>query len=104
MNKELESLKQRAEEAIEKAEDLKQIEDIFREFVGRNGEIRKHLLELKNLAQDERKQAGAFLVQLREELTEKIESAQERIQLLDTDEAERVSVCACKVSKRVRAS
>ena len=91
MNKELESLKQRAEHAVEQVQSLQELEDVFREFVGRNGEIRKHLLELKNLAQGERKQAGAFLVQLREDLSEKIEEAQERIRLSDTDEVGRVS-------------
>ena len=96
MNKELESLKQRAEHAVEQAQSLQELEDIFREFVGRNGEIRKHLLHLKNLAQDERKQAGAFLVQLRDELSEKIEVAQERVKLLDTDEVERVNALLAK--------
>lgn len=96
MKKELESLKQRAEEAIEQVQSLQELEDVFREFVGRNGEIRKHLLELKNLAQDERKEAGAFLVQLREELSEKIEAAQQRIKLLDTDEAERINALFAK--------
>ena len=96
MNKELESLKQRAEHAVEQVQSLQELEGVFREFVGRNGEIRKHLLELKNLAQDERKEAGAFLVQLREEISEKIEEAQERIKLSDTDETERVNALFAK--------
>ena len=100
MNKELESLKQRAEHAVEQVQSLQELEDVFREFVGRNGEIRKHLLELKNLAQDERKEAGAFLVQLREEISEKIEEAQERIKLSDTDEAERVNALLAKPTTR----
>ena len=90
MNKELESLKSRAEDAIDRAQDLKQLEGVFREFIGRNGEIRKHLLDLKNLAEHERRDAGSFLVQLREELSEKIETAKQNIKLSDTDEVERV--------------
>lgn len=55
---ELKNLEKKASKEIDSAEDLKQLDDIYRVYLGKKGEITRILRSLKDLPQKERKNTG----------------------------------------------
>jgi len=55
---ELKNLQKKAEKEIDLAEDLKQLDDIYKTYLGKKGEITRILRSLKDLPQRQRKKTG----------------------------------------------
>ncbi|MDD4989971.1 MAG: phenylalanine--tRNA ligase subunit alpha [Candidatus Pacebacteria bacterium] len=66
----LEELKNKAKEELEKVIDLKEAEDFFRKYLGKKGEIAKVFDSLKDLAQEEKKAIGQEANNLKKEIEE----------------------------------
>lgn len=77
----LSNLKQNAFKEIERARDLKSLEGIYRQYLGRKGELTQILRSLKDLSEKERKEKGQLANQLKQELTEAIKSKSEKFQV-----------------------
>ncbi len=98
------ALKTQAQNEIKEAKDLKELDRIFRKYLGKKGEITQILGSLKELSKEKRVQVGKeanllknFLRKRIEEksreLKEKIEKEMERKELIDvTIPAERVEI------------
>jgi phenylalanyl-tRNA synthetase alpha chain len=69
---ELKKLKTEAEKAINRAKDLKELDDIFRKYVGRKGKLALVFRSLKDLPKDKRADMGREANELKEFLEEKI--------------------------------
>ncbi len=64
----IEELKNKAKEELEKIVDLKEAEDFFRKYLGKKGEIAKVFDSLKDLAQEEKKAIGQEANNLKKEI------------------------------------
>lgn len=64
----LNELKNKAKEELEKIVDLKEAEDFFRKYLGKKGEIAKVFDSLKDLAQEEKKAIGQEANNLKKEI------------------------------------
>ena len=70
----LNQLKQKAIKEIEQAKDLKNLEEIYRNYFGRKGKLTNVLRSLKDLSAKERKEKGKLANQLKQELEEAIKA------------------------------
>lgn len=68
----LKTLKIEAQKEIEKARNLKELNDIFKKYLGKKGEITQILRSLKNLSEKERKKIGQEANQIKETLEERV--------------------------------
>jgi len=68
MRNRLQEIRQQAEKAIEKAGDLKSLDEVRVQYLGRKGEITGVLRGLKDLLENERAQVGQMANQLKEDL------------------------------------
>ena len=96
---EINSLKKEVLEAINRAEDLKDLGRIYREYLGRKGKISQAFNNIKKLPLKERKKIGRGLNELKEEIKTKIEKEKktflrrERIKQIDvTLPGEKISI------------
>ncbi|MDX1608339.1 MAG: phenylalanine--tRNA ligase subunit alpha [Candidatus Spechtbacterales bacterium] len=64
----IKEIKKQVENALKKASNLEQIDEIWRGFLGRKGKVTMRLRELKDLPEAERKKQGKILNQLKEDL------------------------------------
>lgn len=69
----LQEIRQQAEQAIDKARDLKNLDELKVQFLGRKGEITSVLRSLKDLAESERAQVGQMANQLKTDLEQLLE-------------------------------
>ncbi|MDD5738356.1 MAG: phenylalanine--tRNA ligase subunit alpha [Candidatus Pacebacteria bacterium] len=75
----LEEIKNRAKEEIEKIVDLKQADDFFKKYLGKKGEIAKVFDSLKDLAIEEKKSIGQQANTLKKEIEEFFNTKNEEI-------------------------
>lgn len=68
----LDRVKQNFLNDIEKSKDLKTLENIYKKYLGRKGELTKILRSLKDLSEKERKEKGKLANNLRQEIEEVI--------------------------------
>ena len=77
----LSQLKQTILKKIEKAKDLKSLEDIYRRFLGRKGELTGVLRSLKDLPEKERREKGRLANQIKQEIEEKLKIGRGKFQV-----------------------
>jgi len=66
------SLKIKAGKEIKEAEDLKQLDDVFKKYLGKKGEITQILRSLKDLSEKERKKTGKSANRIKQEIEKSI--------------------------------
>lgn len=75
----LESLKREAFEKIEDSQSLKSLNEVWREYLGRKGRIRSTFKEIKDLPDQEKKEKGRKINQIKQEIEEKIKQKKTKI-------------------------
>lgn len=78
----LNQLKQKALQEIRQAKDIKALEEIYRQYFGRKGELTEILRSLKDLTEEERKEKGRLANQIKKELEEAVKAKREKLQVL----------------------
>lgn len=76
----LKSLKTEARKEIEKAKNLKELDRIFKKYLGKKGEITRILRSLKKVSEKEKKEKGKLANQMKKELISLIEKKNEEFQ------------------------
>ena len=66
----IESLKIEVKNELEKAKDLKELDEVYRKYLGKKGEITRILRSLKNLPETKRKETGKLANQIKKEIEE----------------------------------
>lgn len=97
LEQKLENIKKQAEEKIGQIFDLKTLEDLRVEFLGRKSELIEILKGLKDLAEEEKKKFGPAANELRqkvEAMMEEKKSALKELALSQIMESERIDVSA----------
>jgi phenylalanyl-tRNA synthetase alpha chain len=74
----LSQLKQKAFKEIEQAKDIKGLDEIYRKYLGRKGELTKILRSLKDLSEKERKEKGKLANQIKKEIDETLGEARDK--------------------------
>jgi len=77
----LKTLKVEAEKEAEKAKNSKDLNDVFKKYLGKKGEITQILRSLKNLPEKERKKTGKSANQLKQEIEKSIEEKRKKFQV-----------------------
>jgi len=76
------ALKNKAQKDINLAKDLKELDEIFRKYLGEKGELRQILHSLKDLPQLKRKETGKLANQIKKEIEETLKKKKSNIQNL----------------------
>ena len=76
----IEDILQRGQQQVAKAEDLRQLDDVRVEFLGKKGELTALLKQLGTLDAEERPKAGALINQAKVALQQDIEQRREHLQ------------------------
>jgi phenylalanyl-tRNA synthetase alpha chain len=76
----LSQLKQKAFKQIEEAKDLKSLEEVYRRYLGRKGELTAILRSLKDLPEEERRQKGKLANQIKKEIENILQQKKHKIQ------------------------
>ena len=76
------ALKNKAQKDINLAKDLKELDEIFRKYLGEKGELRQILHSLKDLPQLKRKETGKLANQIKKEIEETLKKRKFNIQNL----------------------
>ena len=66
----IESLKIEVKNELKKAKDLKELDEVYRKYLGKKGEITRILRSLKNLPETKRKETGKLANQIKKEIEE----------------------------------
>jgi len=90
----LKLLKKQAEKELEKAKDLKELDSIFKKYLGKQGELVKILRSLKRLKKSKRIKIGKEANELKNFIKERIEAKIKKIRLVggSADEAEWIDI------------
>jgi len=88
----LKTLKIEAQKEIEKAENLKDLDIIFKKYLGKKGEITQTLRSLKNLPEKERKKRGKEANQLKKFLEEEIKKRQPALAKVSASKEEWIDI------------
>jgi len=88
----LNQLKQKAIKEIEQAKDLKNLEGIYRNYFGRQGELTNVLRSLKDLPAKERKEKGKLANQLKQDLEEAIKAKSKKFSVKGGQDKEWIDV------------
>jgi len=75
----LHQLKEKALEAIAQANDFKKLEEIYRQYLGRKGELTKILRSLRDIPEKERKEKGNLANQIKKKIDEAIKNRTEEL-------------------------
>ncbi|MBU1102091.1 phenylalanine--tRNA ligase subunit alpha [Patescibacteria group bacterium] len=81
----IEDLKKKFKEEMQKVSDKKLLEDLRVRYLGRNGELNKILRGLKELSEEERVQVGRYINEFKKEISELMETAEEKIKQMAED-------------------
>ena len=81
MNKEVEKIKKEALTKLEKANDLKTLNDLRVEYLGKKGPIAELTSHMKELSPEEKKDFGKLLNDLKQEITNTLESKIKELEL-----------------------
>jgi len=76
----LKTLKNQAQKEIEKVKDLKELNEIFKKYLGKQGRLTQILRSLKDLPEKERKKEGRLANQIKREMDEAINLKKSKIQ------------------------
>jgi phenylalanyl-tRNA synthetase alpha chain len=76
----IKSLKIEVKNELKKAKDLKELDEVFRKYLGKKGEITRILRSLKNLPETKRKETGKLANQIKKEIEEIIKTKKYEIQ------------------------
>jgi phenylalanyl-tRNA synthetase alpha chain len=74
----LNKLKQKILKEIEQAKDLTKLEQVYRQYLGRKGELTQILRSLKDMPEKERKEKGKLANQIKKEIEGLLQEARER--------------------------
>jgi phenylalanyl-tRNA synthetase alpha chain len=74
LEEQIEKIKKEFYSELERVEDISDLEEVRIEYLSRKGKIRTLFSELKNLSEEERKEAGNRLNTLKEEIGQSLES------------------------------
>lgn len=85
----LEEIKKEAEKEILLAKDLKELDRIFKRFLGKKGKLREVSKELKKLSQEERKKIGREINLIKEDLGKLIEKRKIEFEKKSLEKTER---------------
>jgi len=80
MISELQQFKEKVLKEIKESQDLELLENLWRKYLGRKGELRNFISQLKDLAQEERAKIGQLINTIKEELEDEINQAKLKIQ------------------------
>ena len=80
----LNQIKQKAIEEISQVKDLKKLEEIFRTYLGRKGELTKVLHSLKDMPEKERIKTGKLANQVKKEIKEVINAKKSKLQTISS--------------------
>lgn len=75
----LHQLREKSLKEIAQAKDLRQLEEIYRQYLGRKGELTKVLRSLKEMSEKERKNKGRLANQIKKEIDAAIKSKAEKL-------------------------
>lgn len=92
MHKELQKFKDKALGEIRQSQALELLEEIWRKYLGRKGELREFIDKLKNLAKEEKVKAGQLINEIKKELEAEISSRKNQLANLQTDKFETIDV------------
>src|SRR3989344_8257483 len=89
-------LTKQAQKEVEKIKDLKELDSIFRKYLGKRGEIRLLLVSLKGLKKEKRAKIGKEINEAKNFLKEKIDKKIKELRLrgTSTKELEAIDVTA----------
>lgn len=90
----LNQLKQKALQEIRQAKDIKALEEIYRQYFGRKGELTEILRSLKDLTEEERKEKGRFANQIKKELEEAVKEKREKFSVKGGQDKKWIDVTA----------
>lgn len=79
MQEKLKQIKKSFEQEIEKIKDRKALEDLETKYLGRKGELTQVLKGVKDLAEEQKKEAGALANQIKKELISQMEEAKKSL-------------------------
>jgi len=80
----LEEIKNKAEKAISEAKKIADLEDVYRKFLGRQGELTQVFRSLKDLAEKEKKEMGQKANEVRKFIEEILEDQKKKLQILSS--------------------
>ena len=80
MKEKIESIKKEAVEKIDKTNNLKDLNDLKVEYLGKKGPVSELTSHMKELSVDEKKDFGMLLNDLKQTITEKIDSKKEQFE------------------------
>lgn len=75
----MQELKQKIIKKIKQAKNSKELEAVYRQYLGRKGELTKVLRSLKDLPEKERKEKGRLANQIKQEVSQIMEAQRKRI-------------------------
>ncbi|MBU2579766.1 phenylalanine--tRNA ligase subunit alpha [Patescibacteria group bacterium] len=90
----LNQLKQKALQEIRQAKDIKALEEIYRQYFGRKGELTEILRSLKDLTEEERKEKGRLANQIKKELEEAVKEKREKFSVKGGQDKKWIDVTA----------
>ncbi len=76
----LKNLKIKAEKEVKQARNLKELDNIYKKYLGKKGEITQTLRSLKNLPEKERKKRGKLANQVKQEIEKDVEKERKKLQ------------------------
>ncbi len=93
----LKNLKIKAEKEIKQTKNLKELDGVFKKYLGKKGEITQILRSVKNLSEKERKKRGKLANQIKQEIKKGVETKRKKLQVsirqsADKFQEERVDV------------
>jgi len=77
----LKNLKIKAEKEVKQAKNLKELDGVFKKYLGKKGEITQILRSLKNLPEKERKKKGKLANQIKQEIEKGVETKRKKLQV-----------------------
>ncbi len=80
MKEKIESIKKEALEKVDKTNNLKELNDLKVEYLGKKGPVSELTSHMKELSVDEKKDFGMLLNDLKQTITEKIDSKKEQFE------------------------
>jgi len=90
----LKLFKEEAKKEIDSVQSLKELNEIFKKYLGKKGKIRRFFYLLKHLSEKERKEKGRLLNELKKELEKKISEKKKIFQVVKKTSEEWFDVSA----------
>ncbi len=88
----IKKIKIEAQKEVKKAEGLKDLDQVYKKYLGKKGELTQILKSLKKVPKNERKKRGKLANQLKKELNFLIEGKKKKFQVLGSDFQEKLDI------------